>query len=148
MTTVCFGSNLGLSAFVPVKSATKLYNYFWQILRWKIHSRQTKASNCKICSTTNQDPCFQYKLCQYSIYINDDLTKINQEVLSTVRLKDRNSVKKEWSHEGRIYVIYNQEGQDDPPAELQYRQYQYWLDLPWPACKTASTVFSASINYL
>jgi len=86
---------------------------------------------------------FKYakQLRQSAVYINDDLTKTNQEVLSSVRIKDRDSVKKAWSHEGKIYVIYNQEGQDDGPHELLYRNYHYWLNLPWPARnqKTASS---------
>ena len=77
------------------------------------------------------------QLRQSSIYINDDLTKLNQEVLSAVRIKDRVEVKRAWSYEGKIFVVYNQEGNDDRPYELQYRQYQYWLDLPWPARTSA-----------
>jgi len=77
------------------------------------------------------------QLRQSAIYINDDLTKTNQEVLSSVRLKDRDSVKKAWSYEGKLYVVYNQNGQDDGPHELQFKQYHYWLKLPWPARNTA-----------
>jgi len=77
------------------------------------------------------------QLRQSAIYINEDLTKTNQEVLSSVRLKDRDSVKKAWSHEGKIYVIYNQNGHDDGPHELQYKQYHYWLNRPWPVRNTA-----------
>ena len=55
------------------------------------------------------------QLRQSSIYVNEDLSKTNQEVLSADRLKDRDTVKIASSYEGKIYVVYNQEGNDDRP---------------------------------
>jgi len=83
------------------------------------------------------------QLRQSSIYINGDLTKLNQEVLSSVRLKDKDTVKRAWSYEGKIFVVYNQDGDDDRPYELQYKQYQYWLDMPWTARKSATAALTS-----
>ena len=34
------------------------------------------------------------------VYINEDLTRLNQKVLSSMRLKDPKSVERAWSYEG------------------------------------------------
>jgi len=57
--------------------------------------------------------------------------------------KDKDTVKQAWSYEGNIYVVYYQDGDDGRLYELQYKDYQYWLDIPWPA-RTSATAAPTS----
>ena len=63
------------------------------------------------------------------IYVNEDLTKINQLVLSCVRKKMSDEVEKAWSKNGRI-MYENKTGEI---VEVVYSEFQEWIDLPWPA---------------
>ncbi|KAH3879976.1 hypothetical protein DPMN_003888 [Dreissena polymorpha] len=40
------------------------------------------------------------------IFINDDLTNINAEVLASLRLKEPELVEKAWSRDGKLFVRY------------------------------------------
>ena len=63
------------------------------------------------------------------IYINEDLTKINAEVLASLRLKEPSRVERAWSHEGKLFVGYKG---IDRNEHVDYKQYQNWLSKPWP----------------
>ncbi|KAH3802154.1 hypothetical protein DPMN_155825 [Dreissena polymorpha] len=78
------------------------------------------------------------------IYINEDLTKINAEVLASLRLKEPSHFERAWSHEGKLFVRYNG---IDRNEHVDYKQNQNWLSKPWPqketttyAKKAASTI--------
>ena len=62
------------------------------------------------------------------IYVNEDLTKINQLVLSCVRKKMKDEVEKAWTKNGRI--MYEKKTGD--VVEVAYSGFQEWIDLPWP----------------
>ena len=63
------------------------------------------------------------------LYVNEDLTNINQLVLSCVRKKMSDEVEKAWSKNGRI-MYENKTGEI---VEVVYSEFQEWIDLPWPA---------------
>lgn len=63
-----------------------------------------------------------------NIYISEDLTKLNQEVFSSVRKKMKDVVSAAWTQDGAIkYRDYN-----DHIQVVHHTNYKYWLDLPWP----------------
>ena len=68
------------------------------------------------------------KLKGTNLSINEDLTQLNQKVLSSVRLKAKDKVEKGWSYEGKIYAKLKSGktqviGKDD---------FAKWLSLDWP----------------
>ena len=63
------------------------------------------------------------------IFVNEDLTKINQLVLSCVRKKMKDEVGKAWTRNGRIMY----ENKTGYVTEVAYPDFQDWIDLPWPA---------------
>ena len=60
--------------------------------------------------------------------MNEDLTRLNQQVLSSMRLKAKDKVVKAWSFEGKLYL----KDKKDKTEMIPYSKYQAWLDLPWP----------------
>lgn len=62
------------------------------------------------------------------IFINEDLTKINQHVLACVRKKMADEVAMAWSKGGRLFY----KNKTDAVIEVKYSDYQQWVDLPWP----------------
>ena len=62
------------------------------------------------------------------IYVNEDLTKVNQLVLSCVRKKMKDEVETAWTKNGRI-MYKNKTG---AIVEVLYSEFQEWIDLPWP----------------
>ncbi|KAH3870369.1 hypothetical protein DPMN_033553 [Dreissena polymorpha] len=42
------------------------------------------------------------------IFVNEDLTKLNAEVLASVRLKHPSAVEKSWSFEGKIFALFKE----------------------------------------
>jgi len=63
------------------------------------------------------------------VFINEDLTKINAEVLSSLRLKEPALVERAWSREGKLFVRYR--GQDRNEFVF-FDKYKLWLAKPWP----------------
>lgn len=63
-----------------------------------------------------------------NIYINEDLTRLNQLVLACVRKKMPDEVDKVWSRNGRIYYK-NKTGH---VHEVKFVDFQQWIDLEWP----------------
>jgi hypothetical protein len=66
---------------------------------------------------------------EHKIYVNEDLTNMNADVLALCRVKDKSNVEKAWSFEGKNYVKYASQGF---ATQLQFKNYRYWLNLPWP----------------
>lgn len=69
------------------------------------------------------------------IFINHDLTKLNNEVLSSLRLKDKTRIERCWFHEGKIFAAFKDTA--NPEAEsitrqILFKEFQHWIDLPWP----------------
>lgn len=62
------------------------------------------------------------------IFVNEDLTKINQQVLACVRKKMTDEVARAWSRNGRIFY----KSHTDTVLEVKYKDFQNWIDLPWP----------------
>ena len=58
-----------------------------------------------------------------------DLTRKNQKVLSSMRLKDPKSVEKAWSYEGKLFL--RRKGAHENEL-VTYAQFDEWLNLPWP----------------
>ncbi len=62
------------------------------------------------------------------IFINEDLTQLNQQVFMSVKKKLPGEVSSVFSRNGVIkYVTRNNE-----VKPVLYQDYQRWLDLPWP----------------
>lgn len=62
------------------------------------------------------------------IFINDDLTKLNQAVFKSVRVKNKDHVSSAWTQDGVIkYRDHN-----DHIQTVNYTNFHYWLNLPWP----------------
>lgn len=66
------------------------------------------------------------------IYVNEDLTKLNVNVLSSIRHKRKDEVEFAYTREGKIFVKLK----DKSKVKLvKYEHFKYWLDLPWPSLK-------------
>ena len=63
-----------------------------------------------------------------NMFVNEDLTQINQNVLACVRKKMPDEVKQSWSINGRIFY----ESHTGDKIEVKYCDFQEWVDLPWP----------------
>jgi len=76
------------------------------------------------------------KLKETNFFINEDLTRLNHEVLMSVRLKATNRVDRAWSLGGRIYAVYKgAQGVIMPRVLIPYQEFDEWLGLPWPKKK-------------
>ncbi|KAH3693067.1 hypothetical protein DPMN_193404 [Dreissena polymorpha] len=63
------------------------------------------------------------------IFINEDLTKKNAEVLASLRLKEPTLIDRAWSYEGKLFARFRG---SDRPEQIKSNQYQSWLSKPWP----------------
>ena len=70
-----------------------------------------------------------------NIYISEDLTPINQQVLACLRKKMPDEVEQSWSNRGRLY--YKTRSDKDTIKEVHYKDFQMWIDLPWPTTMKA-----------
>ncbi|KAH3886913.1 hypothetical protein DPMN_010926 [Dreissena polymorpha] len=62
------------------------------------------------------------------LYINEDLTRLNQEVFRSVRLKRKDLIQSTWTNEGSIkYRDYH-----DHVHTIHFSNIKYWLELQWP----------------
>lgn len=64
------------------------------------------------------------------IFVSEDLTPINQLVLACLRKKMPDEVDQAWSKGGKLF--YKQKSNPNTITEVQYKDYQTWIDLPWP----------------
>ena len=62
------------------------------------------------------------------VYINDDLTRLNLEVLMSVKKKMPDEVQEAWTNNGRI-LMKNTYGRI---SEVRFEDFDHWLELPWP----------------
>ena len=60
--------------------------------------------------------------------LNEDLTRMNQQVLASMRLKDKDNITKAWSFEGKLYRT-NKKGITEL---VPFAEFQMWLDKKWP----------------
>ncbi|KAH3831276.1 hypothetical protein DPMN_104538 [Dreissena polymorpha] len=63
------------------------------------------------------------------IFVNDDLTKLNAEVLASLRLKQPSAVERSWSFEGKLHAVFKGNQQ---PTQIKHSEYNLWLEKPWP----------------
>ncbi|KAH3777430.1 hypothetical protein DPMN_178873 [Dreissena polymorpha] len=68
--------------------------------------------------------------------VYEDLTRINAEVLSSLRLKEPDLVERAWSREGKLFVRYR--GQDRNEL-VSFDKYKLWLAKPWPIKNNGAT---------
>ena len=68
------------------------------------------------------------QLKQGKIYPSEHLTPLNQDVFNSVRLKKRDTVESVWSRSGKIFY----KNRDGNIHRVLYKQYDEWLNLPWP----------------
>ena len=62
------------------------------------------------------------------VYINEDLTKLNQDVLTSVRVKRKDIIEQAWTFEGRVYAKWK----DGETRQIQFAEYETWTNRPWP----------------
>ena len=67
------------------------------------------------------------------IFISEDLTPTNQLVLACIRRKMPDEVEQSWSKGGRLY--YKLKSDLDTVIEVTYKDFQTWINLPWPERK-------------
>ena len=60
------------------------------------------------------------------MFINEDLTHLNHEVLMSVKKKMKEEVKEAWSHNGKL--LYT--NMTDNVHVVQYCDYRHWLEMP------------------
>jgi exosome complex exonuclease DIS3/RRP44 len=64
------------------------------------------------------------------IFINEDLTKTNAEVLASLRLKEPTRIEKAWSYEGKLFAKYKGSERHE---QIHFDQYHTLLSKPWPS---------------
>ena len=69
-----------------------------------------------------------------NLYINEDLTRVNQHILACVRKKQSDEVESAWSNNGRIYYKHHEKS----VHEVEYKDYKHWSELNWPKEKAGS----------
>ena len=62
------------------------------------------------------------------IFLNEDLTRINQHVLACLRKKMPDEVTDAWSSNGTMFV----KNKLDNVRKVQFHEFNHWIDLPWP----------------
>ena len=65
-----------------------------------------------------------------NIFTSEDLTPTNQLVLACMRKKMPDEVDRAWSKGGKLF--YKLKSDKDTIIEVLYKDYQSWIDLPWP----------------
>lgn len=88
----------------------------------KLYSRNTKS--------TLLSKRKQLKGC--GVYINEDLTQMNQHVFSCVRRKQPDEIDSVWTVNGTIFYK-NKTGNIH---RVNFSDFEHWIDLPWPDTKT------------
>ena len=71
------------------------------------------------------------------IAIYEDLTQLNNVVLASTRKKMPDVVDQSWFRNGCIYVKAKADG---TVKQLEFNDYQGWLDLKWPEDKNATSI--------
>ena len=78
------------------------------------------------------------------LFINEDLTKLNAEVLASLRLKEPDLIERAWSFEGKLFVRYRGSDRRETVSFVKYRE---WLDKPWPQKNTtASQTYARKVS--
>ena len=85
----------------------------------KFVRRQTKINLMKKAKDLKKD----------KIFVNEDLSKLNQQVLVSLRLKGSGEVERCWSREGKLFAIYRG---NTRPIEVKFKDYAKWIEKPWP----------------
>ena len=65
----------------------------------------------------------------------EDLTQLNNKILASTRKKLPGEVDQSWSTNGNIFIKWKSNGKIE---KLEFKKFQYWLDLDWPKKTTAS----------
>lgn len=71
------------------------------------------------------------------IYVREHLTKLNQTVVTCVRVKMKDIVKSVWTKEGAIYY----KDVNDQSHEVKFKNFTYWMNLPWPEKSSGTANF-------
>ena len=69
------------------------------------------------------------------VYVNEDLTKLNQDVLTSVRVKRKDIIEQAWTFEGKVYA----KSKGGETRQIAFAEYEEWTNLPWPAKPGSST---------
>lgn len=81
------------------------------------------------------------------IFINHDLTWTNQQVLSSLRIKEPELVESCWHIDGKIFAAFKETGSDGKVSvrtkQILYKDFDFWLSKPWPERKTLVPANSA-----
>lgn len=70
------------------------------------------------------------------ISVYEDLTRLNNEVFASARLNMAEDVDQAWSRDGKLFVKWKAGANVE---RITYKDYQWWLDLPWPPRKPTRT---------
>ena len=62
------------------------------------------------------------------IFLNEDLTRINQHVLACLRKKIPDEVTDAWSSNGTMFI----KNKLDNVRKVQFQEFNHWIDLSWP----------------
>lgn len=68
------------------------------------------------------------------VFINEDLTQLNQHVFSCVRRKQPDEIESAWTINGTIFYK-NKTGN---VHRVNFKDFEHWIDLPWPEKETTS----------
>ncbi|KAH3768453.1 hypothetical protein DPMN_169666 [Dreissena polymorpha] len=71
------------------------------------------------------------------IFLNEDLTKLNAEVLASVRHKDPETVERAWSFDGKLYARFRGKERSEI---IDYEHFPTWLNKPWPKAHKSTPV--------
>ena len=63
-----------------------------------------------------------------NIFVNEDLTRENNYILTCVRKKKCEEIDSAWTVNGKIFY----KNKDKLVHEVKYKNFQYWKDLDWP----------------
>lgn len=73
------------------------------------------------------------------IFLNDDLTHTNQQVLMSLRLKAPKRIASAWTFEGKIFATFSSTNPQKPlnttTRQIRFMDFDYWLSMPWPERK-------------
>ena len=70
------------------------------------------------------------------IHIFEDLTPLNNKILACTRKKLPDKIEDSWFNNGIIYIKLKSNGSVE---QLPYKNYQMWVDLPWPEKNVTSS---------
>lgn len=98
--------------------------------RMKNFNRGSQEAIVKLQSRLTKDRILRNRkqLKGTGIFINEDLTQLNQQVLMSVKRKMPDEVNSVFSRNGVIKYVTK----TDQVKTVLYKDYQHWLDLPWP----------------